>query len=61
MGDACRVYGSLYALNYRDFEDAVYLTLSRTEGLMVFDLIQVIQYDLWDEIKAGIDRAESEI
>lgn len=61
VGDACRVYGSLYALNYKDFEDAVYLTLSRTEGLMVFDLIQVIQYDLWDEIKAGIDRAESEI
>ena len=60
-GGACRVYGSLYALDYRDFEDAVYLTLSRTEGLMVFDLIQVIQYDLWDEIKAGIDRAESEI
>jgi hypothetical protein len=27
----------------------------------VFDLVQVIRYDLWDKIKTGIDRAESEI
>lgn len=57
---ACKVYGSLYAQNFNDFEDAVYLSLSRTEGLMVFDIVQVIENDLWDEIKAGIDRAEAE-
>ena len=28
---------------------------------MVFDLVQVIRYNLWDKIKAGIDRAESEM
>ena len=55
----CTVYGSLYAQNWHDFEDAVYLSLSRTEGLMVFDIVQVIGNSLWDEIKAGIDRAEA--
>ncbi len=60
MGD-CRVFGSLYAQNHLDqFDDAVYLCLTRTEGLMVFDIVQVINYNLWDSIKRGIDRAESE-
>jgi len=27
---------------------------------MVFDIIQVIENDLWDDIKRGIDRAEKE-
>lgn len=58
---ACTVYGSIYAQNYRDFADAVYLCLSRTEGLMVFDIVQVIENDLWDEIKSGIERAEKEM
>lgn len=59
---ACAVYGSLYAQNHLDeFDDAVYLCLRDTEGLMVFDLVQVIRYNLWDKIKKGIDRAESEI
>lgn len=59
---ACAVYGSLYAQNHLDeFDDAVYLCLRDTEGLMVFDLVQVIRYNLWDKIKAGIDRAESEM
>ena len=58
---ACTVYGSLYARNHiKEFADAVYLSLSRTAGLMVFDIVQVIENDLWDEIKAGIDRAEAE-
>ena len=56
----CTVYGSIYALNWKDFEDAVYVSLSRTSGLMVFDIVQVIEYDLWDEIRRGIDRAETE-
>ena len=57
----CAVYGSLYAQNHVDqFEDAVYLCLSRTDGVMVFDIIQVIENDLWDDIKRGIDRAEKE-
>lgn len=58
---ACTLYGSLYALNGGDdFDDAVYLSLSRTEGLMVFDMVQVVEKNLWDKIKKGIDRAENE-
>lgn len=60
MGD-CSVHGSLYAKNtVEDFDEAVYLSLSRTEGLMVFDMIQVVQNKLWNKIKAGIERAENE-
>lgn len=58
----CEVYGSLYAQNHLDlFEDAVYLCLTRSAGVMVFDITQVIRYDLWDDIRRGIDRAEKEI
>lgn len=61
IAGACSVYGSLYAQNHIDeFSDAVYLCLDRTEGLMVFDLVQVIEHNLWGAIKEGIDRAESE-
>ena len=60
VNGACKVYGSLYALNYKNFDDAVYLCLRDSDGLMVFDIVQVIQYSLWDEIKSGIDRAETE-
>lgn len=55
----CAVYGSLYAQNHIDqFEDAVYLCLTRTDGVMVFDIIQVIENNLWEPIRRGIDRAE---
>lgn len=60
VGGACTVYGSIYAQNTADFADAVYLCLSRTEGLMVFDIVQVIENDLWNEIREGIQRAEKE-
>ena len=57
----CTVCGSIYAQNWKDFEDAVYVSLSRTAGLVVFDIVQVIEFDLWDEIRRGIKRAESEM
>ncbi len=57
----CAVYGSLYAQNHVDeFEDAVYLCLTRTEGVMVFDIIQVIENNLWDAIHRGFVRAEAD-
>lgn len=57
----CAVYGSLYAKNHLDkFDDAVCLCLERTDGVMVFDIVQVIENNLWDAIKRGIDRAEAE-
>lgn len=55
----CAVYGSLYAQNHlEEFEEAVWLCLDRTEGVMVFDIVQVIENDLWDAIRRGIERAE---
>ncbi|MDR1668002.1 MAG: family 10 glycosylhydrolase [Bacteroidales bacterium] len=55
----CKMYGSFYAANQRTSDaasDAVFLCLDRTDGLMVFDIVQVIQFDLWDGIKDGIRR-----
>lgn len=61
IADACRVQGSLYAVNHLDeFEDAVYLCMRETSGVMVFDLVWVVKNNLWTQIKNGIDRAESE-
>lgn len=61
VGDDCLLLGTIYGENHHDqFADAVYLCLSRSAGLMVFDLYQVQKYDLWAKIKEGIDRAEQE-
>ena len=59
QGD-CKVLGSIYAANQRTFEtmsDAVFIALRDTDGLSIFDIVQVIRYDLWDGIKDGIRRA----
>lgn len=61
MGD-CRLYGTIYApLHKTNIADAVYVCLRDTEGLMVFDICQVIEFDLWDDIRSGILRAEPDI
>lgn len=60
IGDDCLVYGSIYGLSNRsNMADAVEHTLGNSAGLMVFDIVQVIEYDLWDEIEEGISRVES--
>src|SRR5690606_38952177 len=60
IGDDANLYGTTDALNHRDnIEDAVYLCLRDSDGLMVFDIVQVIEFDLWGEIKKGINRYNS--
>lgn len=60
VGNDCSVYGTIYALNHKEnIADAVDLCLQRTGGLMVFDIVQVIEMDLWDGIRKGIQSAES--
>lgn len=61
----CHLIGSIYARNHdgdinnpQNIENAVTACLDGTEGLMVFDIIQVIENDTWDNIKAAIDRYE---
>lgn len=56
QGD-CKMYGSIYANNWPTVEDAAYICLKNSDGLMVFDIVQVIQYDLWDELKRAIDKS----
>ncbi|WP_198652116.1 alpha amylase family protein [Chitinophaga deserti] len=61
IGDACKMYGSLYALNHSDIEDQVYVCLTQSQGLVMFDVVQVIEFNLWDRIKSGIVRAERDL
>lgn len=62
----CHVIGSIYAVNHnndlsnpQNIENAVTACLDGSEGLMVFDIIQVDSMNLWDNIKAAIDRYEA--
>lgn len=41
-------------------DDAVYACLTQSKGLMVFSIVQIINYDLWNEIKKGIERSEND-
>ncbi|GLL54151.1 hypothetical protein KUBF_18130 [Bacteroides finegoldii] len=51
--------GTIYALNHQtNIADAVKVCLTKSEGLMVFDIVQVIEMNLWDGIKTGIKYAE---
>jgi hypothetical protein len=58
--DDCKVCGSFgsYAYGSRSaaISDAVYLCLKNTDGLMIFELSHVINYNQWAAIKEGIDR-----
>ncbi len=61
-GGDCSVQGSIYAINHLDqFDDACYLCLRDTDGLMVFDLCQIVSNNLWDKIKSGIDRYKKRV
>jgi uncharacterized lipoprotein YddW (UPF0748 family) len=59
MGD-CKVNGSIntptYGTNANAISDAVYLCLKNTDGLMVFDIVHVINFNQWAAIKDGIAR-----
>lgn len=61
VGDACTMYGTIgLKANWdKETEQATELCLKTTEGIMIFDLVYVVKYDLWDEIKSGIDKAEA--
>jgi hypothetical protein len=60
MGD-CKVNGSifsyLYNTNNTAVSDAVYVCLKHTDGVMVFDLSHVVNFNQWGAIKQGVVRA----
>lgn len=65
VGGACKIYGTIGIGNPDfDVEEATYYSLKETSGLMIFDIVHVIntdtKYDTWNKIKKGIDRAEAE-
>lgn len=62
----CNLIGSIYALNHdcnpdnpHNIDAAVSCCLENSGGVMVFDIVQIIDMDLWDGIKTAIDRYEN--
>ena len=55
---AVPVIGSLYVEQYKDdwsqFSRAVRQVTEKTDGLMVFDIVHIINYGLWDELRAAV-------
>lgn len=59
VGEDTKLYGTIYALNHREnIAEAIEVCLRDSEGLMVFDIVQVIGFDLWDSIAKGIKYGE---
>lgn len=65
MGD-CHVIGSIQSINHsadpadrNNLTNAVKCCLEKSEGLMVFDIVHVINRDQWAQIKQGIDEYET--
>ena len=59
--NACTYYATVDCSQKTfDIEEACYYCLKRTAGLMVFDIVHVINNDMWAAIKRGIDRYEAE-
>lgn len=61
IGDDCEIYGTIMSLEGFDLEEAVYLCYKETVGVMVFELSHIINNDAWDDVKAGVERAEAEL
>lgn len=49
-----KLYGSIYAVNHKkNIKDAIDITLELSDGIMIFDIVQVIKFNLWDDIKTS--------
>lgn len=57
----CALYGTVSASEPGfDMENAAFVCLNDSDGLMVFDLSHIERNGFWDEIKRGVDRARYE-
>ncbi len=52
----CKMVGSISSMNYDTMEEAAYLCLKESGGLVVFDIVYVIQFNLWDDFQRAIQR-----
>lgn len=58
----CGLYGTIQCADRNfDIEEAVYLCLKETDGVMVFELSHAYNTNAWDKIKSGVERAEKEL
>jgi len=51
-------YGSLYVEQYpvgAQFAKAIEMCRRKTGGVMIFDIVHIINRDWWDALKAGIN------
>lgn len=59
---ACKMVGSYAVYNGLDYEDATYVCMMQSDGVMAFDICYFPTWpNLWDDIKRGIDRAERDL
>lgn len=62
IGDDCTLYGTIACSDGAfDLDEAVYLCYTQTSGVMVFELSHIIRNDMWDQVKAGVERAKAEL
>ncbi len=58
------VYGSLYVEQYKGeperFKRAIKMALEKTDGVMIFDLVHIENYNLWDDLKEVFEKSKSE-
>lgn len=56
VSDTAWTYAGIYAMSYQghpdQFERAIAAAMASTQGVMIFDMSQIIQYDWWD-VMAG--------
>lgn len=61
INNDCTIYGTISCDQQAfDLENAVYLCLKETSGVMVFELSHIIRTNKWNEVKAGIAKYEAE-
>jgi len=50
----CKMYGSISAYNWKDIGEATTLCLEASDGLVVFDIVHIIQFNTWNQFKKAI-------
>jgi len=64
VNKAVPVYGGLYVEQYKEkndpgqFAKATAMCLKKTDGLMIFDIVHIINYNYWDALAKGIAEGE---
>lgn len=61
IGDDCTLYGTISCADKNfDLDEAVYLCYKETAGVMVFEMSHILRNNMWDQVKAGVEKAKKE-